>query len=98
LSHLIDFHIKMRVIEIKDLPKSARGSESSDFVESIRFKDSVLAGSVTCLCIMTVRWKNSYGIRNLDIVFWKFNRRFARPSGPSPAKLNKYNQINFNYR
>ncbi len=27
---------------------------------------------------------------NLFIVFWKFNRRFDRPSVPSPAKENQY--------
>jgi hypothetical protein len=40
---------------------------------------------VSYLCA-TVRWKNSCGIVNFDIVFWKFNRRFDRSSWASPAK------------
>jgi hypothetical protein len=40
--------------KIEDLPKGVRGSASSDFVESIRFKLSILGESVSYLCA-TVR-------------------------------------------
>ncbi len=80
--------------EILYLPTPERGAESSDDVESTRLKLSVLATFVRCLFDKTFRCTNSCGIDNLVVVFWKFNRRFDRPSIPSPAKLNRYNQLN----
>jgi hypothetical protein len=67
-----------------------RRAESSDDDESTCFKLSTLDMFASCLCGRTVRCTNSSGMDNLFIVFWKFNRRFDRPSSPSPAKENQY--------
>jgi hypothetical protein len=57
------------MIEIINLPMAVRRAESSDDVESIRLKLSVLDSVVRCLFGKTFRCTNSCGIDNLVMVF-----------------------------
>ncbi len=65
-------------------------AESSEPVESKSCKPSPfgvgVGVGVARLFGKTVRCTNSWGIDNFVMVFWKFNRRFDRPSAPSLAE------------
>ena len=68
---------------------SERDADSSDEAESERFKLLPRSTALRFLFTGAVRLTKSCGMVSLVSVFWKFIRRFARPSGPSPAESKR---------